>query len=251
MITAVSTSMFGGQAVPTLTAAFTGFVNRDTPTSLTTAPVLHSAAGPSSAPGSYPITVGGASSPNYKITYVPGTLTVILSPATVERVSIQKVKLSKHKRVQEIVLQFSEALDWRWRRVSARTPWPRSRRTRSRRASRCGSPSASYNASAFTVTLLTPQDAGAEPPLELTVKAASLLDALGRELDGNDSGQSARISRPSSARQAPRHKRQGLARIGGLSSHLCSVYRLNKGEGMSRLLASTEVSKPANSLSKP
>ena len=49
VITAVSTSMFAGQAVPALTAAYTGFVNGDTPASLTTPPVLHSAAGPSSA----------------------------------------------------------------------------------------------------------------------------------------------------------------------------------------------------------
>ncbi len=66
---------------------------------------------PSAVPGSYPITVSGASSPNYTITYVPGTLTVILSPATVESVSIQKIKVSKHKSVQGIVLQFSEALN--------------------------------------------------------------------------------------------------------------------------------------------
>ena len=36
---------------------------------------------------------------------------MILAPATVENVSIQKIKLSKHKTVQGIVLQFSEALD--------------------------------------------------------------------------------------------------------------------------------------------
>ena len=68
-------------------------------------------ASPSSQPGTYAIAVGGASSSNYKISYVPGTLTVILPPATVDSVSVQKVKVGKHKTVQEIVLQFSEALD--------------------------------------------------------------------------------------------------------------------------------------------
>ncbi len=82
-ITAVSTSMFTGQPVPLLTAVYTGFVNGDTPATLTTQPVLRSTASPSSAPGGYPISVGGASSPNYTIKYVPGTLTVILAPATV------------------------------------------------------------------------------------------------------------------------------------------------------------------------
>ncbi len=198
---------------------YTGFVNGDTPASLTTPPVLHSAASPSSAPGSYPITVGGASSPNYTITYVPGTLTVILAPATVEKVSVQKIKLSKHKTVQGIVVQFSEALDSATRRISTRTPWPRSRRTRSRRASRCRYPQRCYNSSAFTVTLLTSKSLVLNPPLLLTVKAASLLDAFGRELDGNDSGRSganftAVLSKAGTSVTSARE----LARIGGLSS---------------------------------
>jgi predicted outer membrane repeat protein len=220
VITAVSTSMFGGQAVPTLTEAFTGFVNGDTPTSLTTAPVLHSAAGPSSAPGSYPITVGGASSPNYKITYVPGTLTVILSPATVESVSVQKIKLSKHKRVQEIILQFSEALDSAAAQsISSYTlaTVPKNKKQKSKPVQISH---ASYNASAFTVTLRTRKTLALNPPLELTVKAASLLDALGRELDGNDSGQSganfmAVLSKAGTSVTSAR----ALARIGGVSAH--------------------------------
>ncbi len=48
--------------------------------------------------------------------------------------------------------------------------------------------SATYNSSAFTVTLLTRKTLALNPPLNLTVQAASLLDALGRQLDGNDSG---------------------------------------------------------------
>ncbi|MFI5459893.1 MAG: beta strand repeat-containing protein [Isosphaerales bacterium] len=219
VITAVSTSMFTGQAVPALTAAYTGFVNGDTPASLTPPPVLHSAASPSSAPGNYTITVGGASSPNYTITYVPGTLTVILAPATVESVSIQKIKLSKHKTVQGIVLQFSEALDSATAQsISSYTlaTVPKNKKQKSKPVRLSG---ASYSSSAFTVTLLTRKTLALKPRLELTVKAASLLDALGRELDGNDSGQSgANFTAVLSKAGTSVTSARPLARI-GLSSH--------------------------------
>ena len=68
--------MFAGQPVPALTAVYTGFVNGDTPASLDEATGRSTRPRPGPAPGKYPITVGGASSPNYMITYVPGTLTV-------------------------------------------------------------------------------------------------------------------------------------------------------------------------------
>ncbi len=48
---------------------------------------------------------------------------------------------------------------------------------------------ATYNQATFTVTLLTKKLLALNPPLSLTVEAASSLDALGRELDGDDSGQ--------------------------------------------------------------
>ena len=62
---------------------------------------------------------------------------------------------------------------------------------------------ATYNVAAFTVTLFTRKPLLLNPPLELTVKAASLLDALGRELDGNNSGQSGANLRPCLATLAP------------------------------------------------
>jgi predicted outer membrane repeat protein len=189
VITAASTSIFAGQPVPALTAVYSGFVNGDTPASLTPPPVLHSAASPSSAPGSYTITVSGASSSNYTITYVPGTLTVILAPAMVEKVSIQKIKLSKHKSVQGIVLQFSEALDAAdAQNINAYTlvTVPKNKKHKSKPVRLSA---ASYNSSAFTVTLFTRRTLALNTPIDLTVKAASLLDALDRELDGNDSGQ--------------------------------------------------------------
>ncbi len=185
VITAVSTNMVAGQAVPALTAAYTGFVNGDSAASLAPPPVLHSAASPSIAPGSYPITVGGASSPNYTITYVPGTLTVNLALATVESVKIEKEKLGKHKTTEFIVVQFSEALNLgaaqNTKNFSLGTI-PMSKKQKSKAVSLA---SATYNTSAFTVTLTTRKALVLNPPLELTITAAGLLDALARPLGAN------------------------------------------------------------------
>ena len=190
VITAVSTSTIAGQPVPTLTAVYSGFKNGDTPASLTLPPILHSAVSPSSAPGNYAITASGASSPNYTITYVPGTLTVVLAPATVESVSVEKLKLNKHKKVQEIVLQFSEALDSATAQSISSYILATVPKNKKQKSKPVPLSSASYNASALSVTLVTRKKLALNPPLELTVRAASLFDALGRELDGNDSGHS-------------------------------------------------------------
>ena len=68
---------------------------------------------------------------------------------------------------------------------------------------------ATYNASAFTVTLLTRKTLALNPPLNLTVQAASLLDALGRKLDGNNSGHPGATSRPFEQGRGHRHERAG------------------------------------------
>jgi large repetitive protein len=152
-------------------------------------PILHSAASASITPGSYTITVGGASSSNYTITYVPGTLTVMLAPTTIEKVSIQKINQTKHKSVQGIVLQFSEALDAAdAQNISAYTlvTVPKNKKQKSKPVKLSA---ASYSSSAHTVTLFTRKTLVLNPSIDLTVKAASLLDALDRALDGNDSGQ--------------------------------------------------------------
>ena len=75
-ITATSQTMVTGSSVPVLTDNITGFVAGDTVTSLTTAPVLTTTATAASPAGSYPITVGGATDPNYTIAFVAGTMTV-------------------------------------------------------------------------------------------------------------------------------------------------------------------------------
>ncbi len=59
--------------VPTLTASYSGLVNGDDPSSLSTAPSLSTTALATSTPGIYPITVSGPSTDgNYTVTYMPG-----------------------------------------------------------------------------------------------------------------------------------------------------------------------------------
>ncbi|RAJ20055.1 MBG-2 domain-containing protein, partial [Pedobacter cryoconitis] len=74
-----------GAPIPTLTASYSGFVNGDTPASLTTPPILATTATTASAvAGSpYAITASGVVSSNYAITYVPGNLTVSAAPLTI------------------------------------------------------------------------------------------------------------------------------------------------------------------------
>ncbi len=86
VIAASSPSMTYGSAVPTITPSYSGFVNGDNASSLTTAPTCSTAATSSSPVGSYPDSCAQASDPNYSITYVPGT-TVVGSAALVIRAS--------------------------------------------------------------------------------------------------------------------------------------------------------------------
>ncbi len=90
-ITAVSTSKLYGAALPALTATYSGFVNGDTASSLTTPPALTTTATPASPVGTYPITASGAASPNYTISYASGTLTVNTAALTITAVSTSKL----------------------------------------------------------------------------------------------------------------------------------------------------------------
>ena len=78
-ITANNQTKVYGAALPTLTAAYTGLVNGDTPASLTTPVSLSTTATQASHVGSYAITASGAADPDYTISYVAGTLTITLS----------------------------------------------------------------------------------------------------------------------------------------------------------------------------
>jgi gliding motility-associated-like protein len=84
-----------GTPNPALTDVYSGFVNGDNQASLTTQPVLKTAATTTSAPGSYPITASGGVSVNYNFNYVAGVLTVTpLSISTLNDLSLSAGKLS-------------------------------------------------------------------------------------------------------------------------------------------------------------
>jgi hypothetical protein len=185
-ISAVSESMVAGQAVPALAASFSGFVNGDTAADLTTPPTLTTAATSASPAGSYPITVSGAASPNYKITYTDGTLTVTpvpVPPATVQSISIQKIKTGKRKTTQVIVLQFNEALNAGDAQNLGAYGLATVVKSKKQKSKPVALSQATYNATAFTVTLTPRKPLVLSPALQLTVKAAGLRDALGRPLN--------------------------------------------------------------------
>ena len=82
-ITAADQTMAYGGSVPALTVLYSGFVNGDNATRLTTPPTLITPASVSSPVGSYPITASGAVDANYTITYIPGTMTIGKATLTV------------------------------------------------------------------------------------------------------------------------------------------------------------------------
>lgn len=84
-----------GKANPVLTLTYSGFVNNDNPSKLTTQPTATVSATVSSPAGSYPIKVSGGVSPNYTFAYVDGTLTVVgSSNAALAGLSISAGSLS-------------------------------------------------------------------------------------------------------------------------------------------------------------
>ena len=66
-----------GDAIPAFTLTYSGFRNSDTEaTAFTKSPVAKTTATPSSAAGTYPITISGGEAQNYALTYGQGTLTI-------------------------------------------------------------------------------------------------------------------------------------------------------------------------------
>ncbi|HVU24952.1 MAG TPA: MBG domain-containing protein [Opitutus sp.] len=75
-VTPVAASRFYGDANPVFSGTFTGFVNGETASVLTSQPTYFSAASVTSNVGNYAITASGGSAANYTLNYQPGTLTV-------------------------------------------------------------------------------------------------------------------------------------------------------------------------------
>ncbi len=84
-VTAASVSMTYGSTPPAITALYTGFVNSDTSSSLTTKPTCTTTATSAStvAGSPYSSSCSGAFDPNYAIGYATGTATVTQAPLTV------------------------------------------------------------------------------------------------------------------------------------------------------------------------
>ena len=82
-ITASSTAVTYGSAVPTITPSYSGFVNGDTAALLTAAPVCTTTYTAASSAGSYPSTCAGAVDGNYAISYVSGAVTVAEAAPTI------------------------------------------------------------------------------------------------------------------------------------------------------------------------
>jgi hypothetical protein len=89
-IAANDKTMTYGGTLPALTASYSGFVNGDTPASLTTPPSLSTVPASSHA-GSYAITASGAVDPDYAITYAAGALAI--TPATLVVTADSKSKV--------------------------------------------------------------------------------------------------------------------------------------------------------------
>jgi alpha-tubulin suppressor-like RCC1 family protein len=87
-ISASSGTMSYGGSVPAITPNFVGFVNGDTPSSLTAAPTCTTTATSSSGVGSYPSTCAGAVDSNYVVSYTAGQVTVGAAPLLVTASSV-------------------------------------------------------------------------------------------------------------------------------------------------------------------
>jgi len=75
-ITVDDQTRFFGQLNPVFTFSYSPFVYNENPSSLLTQPAATTIATQASAPGKYVINIDGATSLNYKITQLPGTLTI-------------------------------------------------------------------------------------------------------------------------------------------------------------------------------
>ena len=83
-ITAKDYTIKQGDALPTFEATYEGFKNEETSEVLTKKPTIITTATSASEPGEYDITVSGAETQNYEISYVKGKLTIVeADPVTI------------------------------------------------------------------------------------------------------------------------------------------------------------------------
>ena len=83
VVTASSAATTYGTAPTAISPSYAGFVNGDTPSSLTTQPTCVTSATAASVVGTYAATCSGAVDSNYAISYVGGSVTVSPAPITI------------------------------------------------------------------------------------------------------------------------------------------------------------------------
>ena len=189
-ITALPAGKFAGQPNPGFSSSYTGFVLGQGPSVLSGSISFNTAANTVSAPGSYPIIPGGLWSPNYAITYVAGTLAIAPAPVTVTSVQWQTMKLSRHKTAKVLEVFFSGALDSA--AADRLTAYAMDSATHSKKVGTLYNKpialrSVNYNAANNSVTL-TPRGTFPNVTMQLSINASLVLDAEGRQLDGDGDG---------------------------------------------------------------
>ena len=80
-----------GEDNPTFTNSYSGFVNGENESVLTTKPTITTTATKNSEVGTYPISISGGEAKNYTIEYEEGTLTVNKAPLTINVDDASKV----------------------------------------------------------------------------------------------------------------------------------------------------------------
>ena len=80
-----------GEDDPSFSISYTGFVNNEDESVITTVPIATTTAKANSKVGTYPITLSGGTAKNYKLEYEEGTLTVKKAPVTINVVESTKV----------------------------------------------------------------------------------------------------------------------------------------------------------------
>ena len=158
--------------------------------------VLSTNANGNSTPGVYTISVGGAASSNYTITFVDGTLTVT-PPPTLPLVTLTNVQLVTNKKHQiiEIIVGFSGGLNAAEAdsvgTFHLATPGKKGSYT-AKNAKPIKLKSALYNANGNRVALTPKKPFKVTKPVQFLIHgtgSSGLQDSSGRLIDGNRDGQ--------------------------------------------------------------
>ncbi len=193
-ISADAASGVSGSALPALAASYFGFVNGDGPASLATPAIASTSASPASPAGSYPIEVGGASSPDYVITYQPGVLTlqaaITTPPAAPPPVIVSGLQVTRAKKaIGAIVVQFSGDVNAASAGAFSIVSGKKVKKKGIVYTKNVPIASASYDPATHRLSLSLKKAVPATTPLQLTIRSGAVTDASGRAIDGNRDGQ--------------------------------------------------------------